>query len=335
MASYSDIVDSVRKCQFSPLYLLAGEEPFYIDELATLLETHVVPVDEWDFNRVILYGDKTSVADIANEARRFPMMGRRQLIVVREAQLVDNIDLLEAHYGTFPDTTILVIAYKKKPEKRKACHTKAEKFGKVFVSETIPDYKMPDFILSAAAGKKLSVSPEVAYMLADYLGNDLEKLMNELDKLILITQDSRGVVTSEIVEQHIGVSKSFNNFELLRAIVNRETGKTFRIAHYFARNEKEHPIQATLPVLFNYFSNLMIVCYLPQKNPDAIMKALSIRNFQVRDYMTGLKMYSTRKVFDIIHEIRMTDARSKGVDTTGTFAGSGDLLRELLHFIFH
>ncbi len=336
MATYSEIVESVRKRDYAPFYLLVGEEPYFIDELTALMEKRVIPEDEWDFNRTILYGDNASVADIVNEARRFPMMGDRQLIVVREAQLVEHIEAFEAHYGTFPDTTVLVLAYKKKADKRKAFFSKAEKTGKLFVSETIPDYKMQDFIQSAAAGKKLMLSPDVAGMLADYLGNDLEKLMNELDKLALIVGERGGAVTPEIVEQYVGVSKVFNNFELLRAIVNRDAGKAFRIAQYFARNEKEHPIQATLPVLFNYFSNLMIVCYLPQKNNAAIKAALGLRgDFQVRDYLTGLRMYQTRKVYDIIHQIRMTDARSKGVDTTGTFADSGDLLRELLHFIFH
>lgn len=335
MATYQDIVESIRKRSFSPLYMLAGEEPYYIDQLTDLMEKKVIPQDEWDFNRIVLYGNDIKVADIVNASRLFPMMGDRQIVIVKEAQLVGDIESLSDYYGTFPDTTILVIAYKKKPDKRKALFAKAEKMGLFFVSEQIRDYRMPDFILSVAAAKKLIISPEVAHLLADHIGNDLEKLMNELDKLVLVTKATSCLVTPELVELHIGISKTYNIFELLRAVVQKDIGKAFQIAQHFGRNEKEHPIQATLPVLFNFFSNLMIVFYLPRRSKDDIIKALGISGFQAKDYITGVQMYAPKKVYDIIHEIRMTDARSKGIDASGSFAQSGDLLLELLHFIFH
>ncbi len=333
MATYNDIVNDIKKRDYKKLYLLTGEEPYYIDSLARLFEAKVIPEEEKDFNFFLHYGDKAKLSDVVDDARSFPMMGNRQLVVLREAQLMKDIEAIEKYLEVMPESTILLICYKKKADKRRSLFAKAQKQYVLFESQKLPDYKLPDFILSTARAKQLEINQQAANLLADFLGNDLDKIVNEIEKLNIAIGKGARVINEDLIELNIGASKDYNNFELLRAIVNRDTGRAYKIARYFAANEKQHPLQATLPILFNYFSNLMIVIYLPQKSRAAIKDALGLRqDFQVRDYETGLRYYSARNVFDLIRQIRLSDAKSKGVGNTQ--ASGGDLLLDLLYHIF-
>ncbi len=334
--TFEEICRDIVACKFQPVYILMGEEPFFIDRITDLLIGNVLSDAERDFNQVIMYGADTDAGAIINAARRFPMMAERQLVVVREAQLVRDIDLLTAYVKNPLQSTILVVNYKyKNLDRRKSLAAAAEKIGVLFESKKIPDYKMPGFITSLMQQRSISVDPKAAQMLSDFLGNDLSRLSKELDKLALILPEKAPKrVTSELVEQNIGISKEYNNFELIKAIAVKDILKANRIAQYFEKNPKNNPIQMTLPIIFNYFSNLMICHYAKDKSETGLMVELGLRGtFQVKDYISGLRNYSAMKVFNLISEIRTTDARSKGVENTST--ADADLLKELLYKILH
>ncbi len=334
--TFEEICRDIVACKFQPVYILMGEEPFFIDRITDLLIGNVLSDAERDFNQVIMYGADTDAGAIINAARRFPMMAERQLVVVREAQLVRDIDLLTAYVKNPLQSTVLVVNYKyKNLDRRKSLAATAEKVGVLFESKKIPDYKMPAFITSLLQQRSISVDPKAAQMLSDFLGNDLSRLSKELDKLALILPEKAPKrVTSELVEQNIGISKEYNNFELIKAIAVKDILKANRIAQYFEKNPKNNPIQMTLPIIFNYFSNLMICHYAKDKSETGLMEELGLRGtFQVKDYISGLRNYSAMKVFNLISEIRTTDARSKGVENTST--ADADLLKELLYKILH
>ncbi|MDR1675061.1 MAG: DNA polymerase III subunit delta [Tannerella sp.] len=335
--TYNDICREIRAGQFRPVYVLMGEEPYFIDRITDLLLEKVLEGADRDFNRIILYGADVKAADVLNAARRFPMMSDRQLVVVREAQLISDIDLL-TNYAKKPlASTVLVINYKYRPlDRRKALAAAVEKNGILFDSKKIPDYKMPEFVTALLQQRAITAQHNVVLMLADYIGNDLELLNRELDKLeILLNGQATKHLTPELIEKNIGISKDFNNFELQSAIARRDILKANRIIRYFEKDPASHPIQATLPVLFNYFSNLMICHYAPDKSEKNLMTTLGFRfPVQVKDYMTGMRNYPAMKVFLLIHEIRMADARSKGVDATSSLT-DGEILKELLYKILH
>ncbi len=335
--TYEEICRNIEARKFSPIYILMGEEPYFIDQITDLLVKNVLNDSERDFNQIILYGADTKAVDIINAARRFPMMSEYQLVVVREAQLVANIELLTSYAKNPLASTILVIDYKyKKLDGRKSLSAAVEKTGVLFDAKKIPDYKIEDYISSVLRQRSFEAERKSAAMLAEYLGNDLALLHQVLDKLqILLTHRSDKKITPELIEQNVGISKDYNNFELQRAIAHKNILKANRIAQYFEQNPNSHPIQATLPVLFNYFSNLLICYYSKDRSERGLMNTLSLRfPIQVKDYQSGMQNYSAMKVFNAIHEIRMADARSKGVGVTSSMT-QGEIMKELLYKIMH
>ncbi|KGN94337.1 DNA polymerase III subunit delta [Porphyromonas crevioricanis] len=337
MTSYSSIVQSIRKKKTGRVYLLCGDEPYYIDSLTALFERELVAEEDKDFDQTTLYGSKEIKArDIISESMRLPMIGQKLLIVIREAQLVSDLEKLEPYLKELPETTTLVLAQKKKADKRKSLFKTIEQVGVVFESLHVPDYRLTDAIASMALEHNCLIDPRSTEMLADFLGNDLAKIKQEIDKLILILQaeGKRMQITADLIERHIGISREFNSFELLRAIIKRDTAKAYRIAVTFGQNEKANPIQPTLAVLFNYFSLLMAAHYLPDKSENGLMEGLGFKQrFQARDYMVGLRLYSPMQVYEIIHQIRLTDAASKGVEAQAGISNK-ELLVELLSKIF-
>jgi DNA polymerase-3 subunit delta len=337
--TYEEICRDIRERKFSPVYFLMGEEPYFIDRITDLLLNTVLTEDELDFNRNLLYGADTQVAEILNAARRFPMMSDYRLVVVREAQLIhkDKLELL-THYVKNPlKSTILVINYKYKTlDRRKSLTLAIEKNGILFESQKIKDYKMADFIAQTMRQRSIETEAKAAQMLADFLGNDLAVLNRELDKLLILLADKPvKKITAELIEQNVGISKDFNSFELVNAVATKQILKANQIAQYFERNPKNNPIQPTLAVLFNYFSNLLICHYSNDKSENSLMNTLGFRfSIQVKDYQHGIRNFSAMKVFNIIHEIRLADARSKGVDATSSLS-EGDILKELLYKILH
>jgi DNA polymerase-3 subunit delta len=333
---FQEICKDIKNRKFAPVYFLMGEEAFFIDQITDLLIELLVPETERDFNQIILYGNDTNAINIIETARRFPMMSEYQLVVVREAQQVRDIDML-VHYAKNPmKSTVLVINYKYKSiDKRKSLAVSIDKTGVLFDSKKIQDYKMPAFIVSFLKERSTNIDPKAAQMLSDFLGNDLSRLSKELDKLaILLAENKQKKITPELVEQNIGISKEYNNYELLKAITSQNILKANRIIQYFEKNSKDNSLQSTLTVLFNYFSNLLICQYSKDRSENGIMNTLGLHNaFQTKDYISGLKYFSPMKVFNLISDIRTTDAWSKGVDNAS--ATDSELLKELLYKILH
>lgn len=333
--SFEQIKKDIEARKFHPIYLLMGDESYYIDNLTETLLKTIIPETERDFNQTILYGSETDVASVITLSRSFPMMSNNQLVVVKEAQSLKKIEELEIYVKNPLASTILVINYKNGTlDKRKKLYAEIDKRGVVFESKKIPDYKMPAFITSHISTKGLGIDQKSSQMLTDYLGNDLSKVVNEIDKLILSLAPNEKRITAELIERNIGISKDFNNYELLKAIVEKNTFKANQIADYFEKNAKNNPLIVTLVVIFNFFSNLMICYWAKDKSENGIASELGFRNsFQAKDYVLALKNYNAFKSLQIMSLLRTYDAKCKGVDNPST--KDGELLRELLYKIMH
>ncbi len=333
--TFEQIIAGIKARQFKPIYLLMGDEPYYIDQLTELLANSVLPEDERDFNQTVLYGMETNVASVITLARSFPMMSEYQLVIIKEAQNLSKIEELEIYAKNPLYTTILVLNYKNGTlDKRKKLHAEIDKHGVVFESKKIPEYKIPAFISSYIQSKNLSIDQKSAQMLSDYLGNDLNKLTNEIAKLLIAIPTGQRLITAELIEQNIGISKDFNNFELLKAIIEKNTFKVNQIGDYFEKNPKNNPLIVTLVVLFNFFSNLMICYWAKNKTEQGIATELGFKNpYQAKDYVTALRNYNAFKCMEILSLLRTYDAKCKGVDNVST--PDGELLKELLYKITH
>lgn len=334
--TYEEIKRDIVNKKFSPVYLFQGEESYYIDQLTDTLIANVLDDSERDFNQTIVYGSETDVYTVITVSRRFPMMSAYQLVIVREAQGLRNIDEL-VHYVKNPlQSTVLVLNYKYgKLDGRKKLAGEVAKNGILFESKKIYENKIPAFISSYLQGKGIGIDAKSSQMLTDFLGTDLSKLTNEIDKLVItLSGASQKRVTPELIEQNIGISKDFNNYELQSAIAVRHILRVNRIADYFGHNPKNNPLVVTLSVLFNFFSNLMICHFSNDKSEATLMNLLGLRfTFQVKDYLSALKIYNAFKTMEIISLIRICDAKSKGVDNPST--SDGELLKELVYKIMH
>ena len=334
-SSFESIRNDIRRRQFKPIYLLMGDEGFFIDELTTLISDTLLTEMEKDFNMLTFYGADSDVNLIISSARRFPMMSDHQLIIVKEAQQLDQFELLD-HYVKNPMlSTVLVINYKHgSVDKRKSLVKHIDKIGVVFESKKLYDNQIPAFITSWFREKEIGIDEKSAQMLTDHLGNEISKLIPQLQKLEVSLAEGARRVTSDLIEKNVGISKEFNNFELQKAIITKNVLAANRIVDYFSSNPKDNPMMVTVAILFNYFSNLLECFWLPQKDEQSIMAALNMRSsFFVRDYMTGLRNYNAGKVMEIISDLRTFDARSKGVDNIS--ASQGELLRELVYRMMH
>ncbi|MDR2388807.1 MAG: DNA polymerase III subunit delta [Tannerellaceae bacterium] len=331
--TFEKISETIKAKKFVPVYILMGEEPFFIDKITDLLIENVLDDSDRDFNQTIFYGADTDVAAIFNAARRFPMMAERQLVVVREAQLIRDIEMLANYVKNPLHSTVLVINYKYKTlDRRKALAIASDKIGILFESIKIPDYKIPAFITSFLQSRATGIDSKGAQMLADFLGNDLGRLCKELDKLaILLPETGPKRITPGLIEQNVGISKEYNNFELLKAIAVKDVLKSNRIIQYFEKNPNNNPIQRTLPLLFNYFANLLICHYSADHSDNGLMNTLGFSS--VRDYSIGMRNYSPLKVFYLIRDIRTAEACSKGVENVSLT--DADIMKELLYKILH
>ena len=330
------ILQDIRNKQFKPVYLLMGEESYYIDLICNAIIEYALQDWERDFNQTILYGaDVDDFAIVVNAAKRFPMMAERQLIVVKEAQNIKGVDNLLYYLQKPLMSTILVICYKNSTLKNKKIVTGIEQIGVVYESKKLYENQLPAFINNYIAAKNLSIDPKATSMMADFIGPDLSRLSGELDKLSLSLPEGSMRISPELVERNVGISKDYNNYELLNAIVTKDVAKATRIVGYFEQNPKNNPLIVTISVLFNFFSNLMLCYYSPDKSESGIMKELNLRSsFQARDYTIAMRTYNAFKCIDIIALIRLYDARSKGIGS-GASSNDSDLLRELVFKIMH
>jgi DNA polymerase-3 subunit delta len=333
--SFSEIKGSIQSGKFMPVYLFQGEESYYIDLLTNLLIAFVLDESERDFNQTIVYGMETDAASIINACRRYPMMSERQLVVVKEAQSLKNIDDL-IHYVKNPlKSTILVINYKYgKLDGRKKLSGEIAKTGIVFESKKLYENKVPDFIISYLREKQIRIEIRQAQILTDFLGNDLSKIVHELDKLSIALPDNQKQVTEDLIEKNIGISKEFNNYELQKAVAFRDVLKANRIALYFEQNQKNNPLILTLNVLFGFFANLMICQFEKDRSKAHLMQVLGFKwDIQITDYMEAVKNYKPVQTMKNITLIREYDAKGKGVGNSST--SPGELLVELLYKLMH
>jgi DNA polymerase III subunit delta len=333
-ATFEETMSDLRNRIFKPVYFLAGEEPYYIDLISDYIQDKVLPEDEKSFNQIILYADDTNIAAIIDIARRFPMMASHQVVIVREAQSLKKIDDLAMYLEKPLVSTILVFCYKYKSlDKRTKLFKILESHGVYFESLRLRDYQIPGWIDSYLMKKGIKTDPSASAMLTEYLGTDLHKIANELDKLIITLPAGKPVITTSIIEQNIGISKDYNNFELQKAIGEKNILKANMIIRYFANNPKDNPITLSIASLFGFFSKLLLYHYLPDKSKNNVASALKVNPFFVRDYESAAKKYNVSKTVQIISLLRTYDMRSKGYCDPGTEAG--DLLRELVYRILH
>ena len=334
--TFQSIIHDLKSRKFSPIYVLMGDESYYIDQISDYVATHVLSPEERDFNQTVCFGSDVNAIQVTDMARRYPMMSEYQVIIVKEAQNIRSLDALEKYLKNPVKSTILVWCHKNgKIDARKKVVGLAQTVGVVFESQKLRDYQLPEFIQNYLKQKKVSIDPKSCQMIADHIGADLNRLTSELDKVLISLPPDNLRVTPEIVEEQIGVSKDFNAFELRNAIVQRDVFKANQIIKYFDNNPKAGSLYSFLPLLFSYFQNLMIAYYAPQKNTEqGIATALDLRSsWGAKDFLIGLKNYSARKTMDIISKIRDTDAKSKGLDNPNT--GVGDLMKELIFFILY
>ena len=334
--TFETIMRDLKAGQYAPVYVLMGEESYYIDRITDYIAQHALREEERDFNQTVVFGADVSAGQVADLARRFPMMAERQVVIVKEAQNIKNWDRLEAYFEKPQLTTVLVLAYKNGTiDGRKKVVAKAQKCGVVFESKKKRDYELPAFIEGYLKTLQCTIDNKSSQMIADHIGADLSRLTSELDKVVMSLPENDRRITPEVVEHQIGVSKDFNGYELRSAIANRDILKANRIVKYFDSNPKSGSAFMLIPLLFSYFQNLMIAYYSPNRtNENEVAKWLDLRNgWAAREYVLGMRNYSGVKVMQIIDKIRETDAKSKGLDNPNT--GVGELLKELVSFIFY
>jgi len=330
--TYESIIADLKQKKYAPVYFLTGDEPYYIDLISDFIADHVLQESEKAFNQTILYGKDVEMSYITDSARRFPMMSQYQVIIVREAQNIRDIDNL-IYYVTKPlKSTVLVINYKnKKLDKRKKLYKEIEKNGILFESNRLYEDKIPDWITRYLKEKGYGIQPPAAILLTEFLGNDLGKIVMELEKLMITLPDDQKMINAAHIEKNIGISKDFNNIELQKAIVKKDALKAFRIVDYFASNDKNNPMVLTLASLYFFFNKLFIYSILKDKSKQSIAENLKINPYFVSDYQQAARVFPVEKTVKIIGWLREYDLKSKGVNNLS--ATSGDLLKELVYKI--
>lgn len=334
--SFDTIMQDLKAGHYKPVYLLMGDEAYYIDRLTDFIAENALREEERDFNQTIVFGSDVTAAQVADMARRYPMMAERQVVIVKEAQNIKNWDKIEQYLEKPQPTTVLVFAYKNGTiDGKKKIVGKMQQVGFVFESRKKRDYELPGFITAYLKAKGCTIDNKAAQMMAEHIGADLSRMASELDKLI-ISLGNNGRVTPEVVEQQIGVSKEYNGFELRSAIANRDILKANKIVNYFDKNPKSGGPYILVPMLFSFFQNLFLAYYAPRRdNENDVAQWLELRGgaWAAREYIAAMRNYSGTKVMQIVGKLRETDAKMKGLDNPNT--PPGELMRELVAFIFH
>lgn len=338
--AYNALLKELQSGKIAPVYLLMGGESYYIDKICDWMTSNLLKEEEKDFNLSIVYGNDISAQQIMDNARRFPMMAERQVIVVRDTQNMKDLDLLEKYMDHPVPTTVLVLCHGGGTlDARKKANARIIQASRVFISDP-PKYdsEIIAFINSYIKQPEYNatIDQRAAQVMAAHIGGDLKRLSSELDKLLLsFAPGAPRKITSDIIEQQIGISKDYNVFELKDAIVRKDALKAHRIAKYYNDNPKAGGLFKVLPMMFNLFQNLMLCYYIPKPiTESAIMAQLGLKNtWATKDYITAKQNYSARKTLGIISKLREIDARSKGVNNNTTTTPASELLKELISFI--
>ncbi|MCH2045677.1 MAG: DNA polymerase III subunit delta [Saprospiraceae bacterium] len=343
---HTDILKNMKQNQYLPVYCLHGEESYYIDLITNYIEQNALDESERSFNQITLYGKEIDYKQVLDNARRFPIMAEKQVVIIKEAQEFKTIDLLSTYLEKPLDSTILVLAYKnKKIDSRKKyakALKKAEKAGKavIFESSRLYENQIPDWINQYLKDKKYTIDPRASRLLSEYLGNDLAKISNELDKL-MINLPEGSKIDNKIIQKNIGISKDFNVFELQNALGRKDHVKANLIVNYFIANPKSGPIPMITATLYNFFSKIYICKFLPNLNDNTVAEAIKINRFFVKDYRIAATSYKRYEVEKILHLLRTYDMRSKGVwikmpyDQFNERTTHGELLKELVYQILN
>ncbi len=330
MDEVKQIVASIKNGDLRPIYFLMGEESYYIDRLSEYIETHVLNETERGFNQMVLYGRDVTIDDIIGQAKRYPMMSEKQVVIVKEAQdLSRTIEQLSSYAKHPQPSTVLVINYKyKKIDKRKALYKALKDSGAiVFESKKLYENQVSDWIRRVLAGQGYKISPKASQMLVEFLGTDLSKIDNELNKLKIVLPKGTEI-TPEHIEINIGISKDYNNFELRKAIATKNVVKAHKIIKYFGDNPKDNPMVVTVALLFNFFSQLLHLHGMVDKSPRSVASTLKVNPYFVNEYLDATRHYPMKKVSTIISMLREADVRGKGVGSNAV--PQSDLLKELL-----
>ncbi|AOW19419.1 DNA polymerase III subunit delta [Urechidicola croceus] len=334
MADVTQIVSDIKHGDIKPIYFLMGEESYYIDKISEFIEKSVLTEEEKGFNQMVLYGRDVTIDEIVANAKRYPMMAERQVIIVKEAQdLSRTIENLVSYAENPQPTTVLVICYKYKTlDKRKKLAKIVAKNGELFESKKLYENQVAEWIRRVLSGKKINIDPKGSQMLVEFLGNDLSKISNELEKLQFVVGSDK-TITPKLIEENIGISKDFNNFELRKAVGEKQVVKANQIINYFAQNPKSNPLVMTISLLNSFFTQLLQYHGLKDKSKGSVAKALKVNPYFVNDYQNAGKNYPMRKVSQIIGYLRDADVKSKGVGASNL--PQGDILKELLFKILH
>lgn len=335
--TFDTVMRDLKAKKYAPVYILMGDESYYIDRVTDYIEKNVLEPDDRDFNQTVVFGADVTAAQVVDMAKGYPVMpATHRVVIVKEAQGLKSFDALERYFEKPLVSTVLVIAYKNGTiDRRKKVVGKAESVGVVLESKKKRDYELPTFIETYLKKNNVAIDPKSASMIAEHIGADLSRLISELDKVMISLPDDNRRVTPDIVEREIGVSKEFNIFELKTAIIERNVFKANQIVKYFDKNPKAGSLFSCLPLLYTYFQNLMLAFYAPDKNNDNNLAAfLELKSvWGLKDYRVGMRNFSAMKTLQILSKIREIDAKSKGLDSLNT--STDDLMRELIFFILH
>jgi DNA polymerase III subunit delta len=331
--TFEALLKDLRGRVYHPVYFLQGEEPYFIDEISNYIADNVLSDMEKEFNQTILYGKETDALTVISNAKRYPMMASHQVVIVKEAQELKNIDLLASYVENPLSSTVLVLCHKYKSlDKRTKLAKLLASKSVFFESPRLYDNKIPDWVEKYAGAREYRINPKAALMVAEYLGNDLSKIANELDKLMLNVPKGTEIAVKHI-EENIGISKEYNIFELQNALSRKDVLKANQIARYFAANPKSNPLVVSLGSLYTYFSKILVYHSLPDKSKAAVASALKINPYFVGDYEAAARSFPMSKAVSVISTLRDCDLKSKGVNNAS--ADDGQLLKELVYRILH
>lgn len=327
------IIKGIEAGEFEKIYFLHGEEPFYIDLITAAIVKNAMDDSERDFNQTIIYGKDAEALSLISEAKSFPMMGARRLVVLKEAQDFKGIDALESYFEQPLESTIFVVNYKYKTfDARKKVLKAAAKNGLVFKSDKLRDYQIVDWITKYVKDVGYTITPKAAMLLAEFLGTDLSKITNELDKLEILIE--KGTTINDVhIEENIGISKDYNTFELQNAIAARDVPKAFTIVDYFGHNPKSGSLPQIIPTLFNFFFRIMTIHFMPVKSREAIATTLKIHPYVAGELTSATKVYNPKKIaanISILHEF---DLKSKGINNSSS--SDGELMKEMIYRLMH
>jgi len=338
-ADVDSILNDLKNNKYSPIYFLQGEEPFFIDQVSDYIEKNVVDEASKGFNQIIMYGKDVSVNEVVNNARRFPMMSDRQLVLIKEAQNIKDLNkesgskLLSDYLNNPLPSTILVFCYKyKKIDQRKSIGKDLAKKTVFLDAKKLYDNQIPDWIKKYVAGIGFKITDEGAYLLSNCIGNNLERISNEIRKVLINFKEEKEI-TRDHVHKYIGISKEFNVFELTKALAFRNPVKAISIVNYFAANPRENPIVMVLAILYSFFARLLVVQSLADKSEKSISAKLKIPFFAAKEYSHAIKSYDNAKLESIVSDLRNADMQIKGINVSSL--NEEQILKELIFRILH